>query len=158
MAANLKEDIFMSIKSNHMANIKSGSKNHEYRKYKLPSSVRRIWFYTTAPTSAVCYIAEVSHAKEPGEVPEDHGIGNAEFNAGKKVSKYGYEILRLWKLREPIRLAKAKALGYMKGPPQKYCWVKQEVLEHYKVEDQHLLLKGTPREATPEVTRKTSPS
>ncbi|KAG9257377.1 uncharacterized protein F5Z01DRAFT_384352 [Emericellopsis atlantica] len=78
-----KHDIFMSIKPAHMENIASGLKNHEYRKYKLPDEVRRIWFYTTAPTSAVCYIAEVSCAKEPGEVPENGGIGNADFNADR---------------------------------------------------------------------------
>lgn len=88
-------DIFMSIKPEHISNIAICAKNHEYRRYLLPSSVRRIWFYTTAPISRIEYVARISHGKLPGEVPEDGGIGNEDFNAGKKVSKYGYEILDL---------------------------------------------------------------
>lgn len=44
-------DIFMSIKPEHMHNIATGVKNHEYRRYLLPSSVRRIWFYKSSPVS-----------------------------------------------------------------------------------------------------------
>ncbi|KAJ5318635.1 hypothetical protein N7476_005055 [Penicillium atrosanguineum] len=77
-------DIFMSIKPEHMRNIASGAKNHEYRGYLLPSSVRRIWFYTTAPVKRLEYVARISAGKPPGTVPNDGGIGNADFNDGKK--------------------------------------------------------------------------
>ncbi|GFF41869.1 hypothetical protein IFM46972_06685 [Aspergillus udagawae] len=117
-----KEDILMSIKPEHMSNIAAGRKNHEYRGYLLPSSVRRLWLYTTAPISRIEYVARISRGKTRGEVAEDGGIGNADFNAGRKVSKYAYEILELWKLREPISLASAISSGFLKGPPQKYCW------------------------------------
>ncbi|KAI9765424.1 MAG: hypothetical protein M1840_007382 [Geoglossum simile] len=124
-------DIFMSIKPEHISNIASRLKNHEYRKYRLPSSVRHIWFYTSAPISSLRYIAHISTAKIPGQVPEDGGLGNEDFNSGEKVSKFGYEILALWQLEEPITLQKAKVRGYLKGPPQKYCWVPQTVIEAF---------------------------
>ncbi|KAL4877119.1 hypothetical protein BJY04DRAFT_198990 [Aspergillus karnatakaensis] len=124
-----KHDILMSIKPEHMTNIANRTKNHEYRRYLLPSTVQRIWFYTTAPLSRLEYVARVSRGKTRGEVPEDGGLGNAEFNAGMKVSKYAYEILELWKLREVITLKGAIERGYLKGAPQKYCWAPIELLQ-----------------------------
>jgi predicted transcriptional regulator len=128
-----KEDILMSIKPEHMSNIAAGRKNHEYRGYLLPSSVRRLWLYTTAPLSRIEYVARISRGKTRGEVAEDGGIGNADFNAGRKVSKYAYEIQELWKLREPISLASAISSGFLKGPPQKYCWAPVALLANYSL-------------------------
>ncbi|KAI9856066.1 MAG: hypothetical protein M1813_009286 [Trichoglossum hirsutum] len=124
-------DIFMSIKPEHISNIAARLKNHEYRSYRLPSSVRHIWFYTSAPVSSLHYIARISSAKVPGQVPEDGGLGNEDFNAGEKVSKFGYEVLALWELEQPISLQQAKARGYLKGPPQKYCWVPQSFIRTF---------------------------
>ena len=122
-----RADIFMSIKPEHIAHIASGAKNHEFRRYLLPSSIRHIWFYTTAPISTIQYVARISHGKAPGTVPEDGGLGNADFNAGKKQSTFGYEILALWELAHPITLQQAKARGISKGPPQKYTFVSKQV-------------------------------
>jgi predicted transcriptional regulator len=127
----------MSIKPEHMDNIAARHKNHEYRRYLLPPSVRHIWFYTSAPFSAIHYVACISNGKVPGQVPEDGGIGNEDFNAGKKLSKYGYEIQELWKLEQPISLQQAKLRGYLKGPPQKYCYVPQVLLESCPLEKQN---------------------
>ncbi|KAL2841160.1 hypothetical protein BJY01DRAFT_257158 [Aspergillus pseudoustus] len=135
-----KEDILMSIKPEHMRNIAAGTKNHEYRRYLLPSSVRRIWLYTTAPASRIEYVARISRGKTPGQVVEDGGLGNEDFNAGRKVSKFAYEILELWRLREPISLKEAVEKGFLKGAPQKYCWAPVALLEGYPLARQDLLL------------------
>ncbi|KAJ5872663.1 uncharacterized protein N7529_005016 [Penicillium soppii] len=127
-------DIFMSIKPEHMRNIASRSKNHEYRSYLLPSNIQRIWFYTSSPVQCIEYVAHISQGKRPGDVPEDGGIGNIEFNESLKLSGYGYEILSLWKINEPISLKKAIEEGFLKGPPQKYCWVCLEFLEKYPLD------------------------
>ncbi|KAJ5948171.1 hypothetical protein N7466_001186 [Penicillium verhagenii] len=134
-----KSDIFMSIKPEHMGNIASGAKNHEYRGYLLPSRIRRIWFYTTAPVKRLEYVARISTGKLPGEVPEDGGLGNADFNAGKKKSKYGYEIISLWVLKEPISLEKAISTTILKGAPQKYCWVPTSLIRSRPLDKQHQL-------------------
>lgn len=138
-----RTDIFMSIKPEHINNIATCAKNHEYRRYILPSSVRRIWFYTTAPFSRVEYVARISRCKIPGEVPEDGGIGNEDFNAGRKLSEYGYEILDLWKLKQPINLKLAISKGYMKGPPQKYCWVPLSLLESCPLDRQDHIISAS---------------
>ena len=131
-----RANIFMSIKPEHMANIASGVKNHEYRRYLLPSSIRYIWFYTTAPVSAIQYVARISRGKTQGQVPEDGGLGNADFNAGKKQSKFGYEILALWHLGQSITLRQAMQRGFLKGPPQKYTFVSELVRTEWPLEDQ----------------------
>jgi hypothetical protein len=93
----------MSIKPTHMTNIALGTKNHEYRRYLLPSSVQRLWLYTTAPVSRIEYVAGISRGKTRGQVVEDGGLGNADFNAGRKASSYAYEILDLWRCASRFR-------------------------------------------------------
>lgn len=130
----------MSIKPEHIHNISTGAKNHEYRKYLLPSSVKRIWFYTSTTVAAFQFVALISPGKRPGEVAEDGGIGNADFNAGRKVSKFGYEIRKLWQLRSPITLATARKRAYIKAPPQKYSWAPPNLLADYPLEKQLCVL------------------
>jgi predicted transcriptional regulator len=139
-------DIFMSIKPEHINNIAAGTKNHEYRRYLLSSSIRRIWFYTTAPVSQIQYVASISRGKVAGEVPEDGGIGNADFNAGKKESKYAYEIRELWRLKEPLSLKFAISKGFLNGPPQKYCWVSLAFLKSYPLDTQDRIISKPPEE------------
>lgn len=129
-------NIFMSIKPEHMSAIASGAKNHEYRRYLLPSAISYIWFYTSAPVSAIQYVARISRGKAPGEVPEDGGLGNADFNAGKKRSRFGYEILALWRLGRPITLRQAVERGFLKGAPQKYTFVSEQVCGEWELAKQ----------------------
>lgn len=138
--AKPSSDIFMSTKPEQMSNIASGVKNHEYRGYILPSSVRRIWFYTTTPVKRLEYIGHISPGNIPGQVAEDGGIGNADFNAGRNQSKYGYEILQLWRLWQPISLEQAITTGILRSAPQKYCWVSCRVLQSHSLDRQDLLI------------------
>ncbi|KAJ2901287.1 uncharacterized protein MKZ38_001996 [Zalerion maritima] len=126
-----REDIFISIHPEHVQSIAARTKNHEYRNYLLPSTISRLWVYTTAPVSSVEFIAEISTGKTPGQFPEDGGIGNSDFNRGTDLLGYGYEILSLWRLKQPITLSQLQAKKYLKGPPQKYCYVKRKVRDDY---------------------------
>ena len=81
-------------------------------------------------------MARISRGKAPGEVPEDGGLGNVDFNAGRKDSKFGYEILALWKLGCPITLCQATSKGFLKGAPQKYTFVSKQVCTEWKLENQ----------------------
>ncbi|KAA8895429.1 hypothetical protein FN846DRAFT_785098 [Sphaerosporella brunnea] len=134
--AGSKTDILMSIRPLHMGNIASRRKTHEFRIYLLPPSVKRIWFYTSAPVQKLLYVAEISEGKKPGEIAaSDAGLGNKEFNEGKKkAGVYGYEILKLWEVGKGTKgkgftLQKMKDEGWVKGPPQKYQWVKADMLQ-----------------------------
>ena len=126
----------MSIKFEHIFNIVSRRKYHEHRIYLLSSSVRHIWFYITDPLSFIRYVARILNGKVSDQVSEDDGIGNEDFNAGRKVPKYVYEILEPWELKRSISLQQSKAKGFLKVPPQQYCWVPQTVIEAHSLREQ----------------------
>jgi predicted transcriptional regulator len=140
MSPATRSDIIISIKPNHMQNIALRLKTHEFRNYFIPPSVKRMWFYTTAPEQRIRYVAVVGTGKRPGKISlEDTGLGNEDFNAGKKESKYGYEILHLYELREPLSLQDLIARRYAKSAPRKYCWVSDEMLNAIEIEKQKKL-------------------
>ncbi|KAA8900250.1 hypothetical protein FN846DRAFT_781877 [Sphaerosporella brunnea] len=126
-------DVLMPIQPLHMGRIAARQKTHEFRGYLLPRGVKRIWFYTTAPAQKLRYVADIGNGKKPGEIATtDTGLGNKEFNEGKKkAGTYGYEILKLWEVGKGTNgftLERLKEEGWIKGPPQKYQYVKAEML------------------------------
>lgn len=66
-------DVILRLKENPMENVVKGTKNHEYPKYLLPQTVKRVWFYTLALVSAFEYVAQTSHRRKPSEVTENRG-------------------------------------------------------------------------------------
>lgn len=136
--SSTKADIFMSIRPEPMGHISSRAKTHEFRRYLLPASVRHIWFYTTAPHQRLQFVAEIGAAKTPGEIDAaDAGIGNDEFNSGG--SGYAYEVLHLYELGGGLSLVGLKEKEFAKGPPQKYQFVKQEMLDYFELDKQKKL-------------------
>ncbi|KAK1589769.1 uncharacterized protein LY79DRAFT_556272 [Colletotrichum navitas] len=123
-----RTDIFISIHPEHMEEIVSGRKNHEFRNYKIPHTVSRMWLYITQPVAELKYMACFSDAKSPGEIDED-GIGNAEFNQ-KKGSKFAYHLYKLYELNDPMSLQYMMDRDYLHGPPQKYTYVPPAVVGH----------------------------
>jgi hypothetical protein len=123
-----KTDILMSIRPIHMERISTRKKTREFRSYLLPASVTIIWFYTSAPVQKLRYVADISAGKKPGEIAaNDTGIGNQEFNDGKKrEGMYAYEILKLWEVRmesKGITLRKLKEEGWMAQGPTAEVYV-----------------------------------
>ncbi|ATY62007.1 hypothetical protein A9K55_007100 [Cordyceps militaris] len=121
----VESDVLMSILPVHLNNIATRQKNHEYRKYRLQDGVERLWFYETRGTredpgrGAITHIATIPPTirHTPGSVPEEpHGIGNADFNAGLKKSKYGYPILELYELVTPLTLDEMKKSWGLTAP------------------------------------------
>ncbi|KAI1816710.1 hypothetical protein GGS20DRAFT_173167 [Poronia punctata] len=115
-------DVLLAIKSVHLKNIASRRKNHEYRKYRLRDGVERLWLYETAEDGGKASITHVAvipsdERRTPGTVPtEPFGIGNDDFNAGLKQSKYGYPILELYELVKPVSLGEMKTKWGMSAP------------------------------------------
>jgi hypothetical protein len=119
-------DLILSIHPQHVANIVTRVKNHEFRNYLLPVSVKRLWIYETSPASSIRYVATISHGKRPGEIRDPKGLRNDEFDRGDLEGrvKYAYEILKLEELPKPYSLTTLKSNGWLGGAPQKYCFVK----------------------------------
>jgi hypothetical protein len=108
-------DIFISISPKAVNDIARGMKTHVHRNYPLPSTVRRIWFYTTGPMQMIEYVVCISH-DDAGSTHDKH-------------STYRYQIQQVWMLRRVIGLREAVARGLFKAAPRKYCWATKEFLE-----------------------------
>ncbi|KAI8965065.1 hypothetical protein F5Y11DRAFT_313784 [Daldinia sp. FL1419] len=125
---NNRSDIIMSLHPEPLAKIINGTKNHEFRVWKMPRTVNRVWIYSTKPLSELKYMCMLSPPKVPGEIEDDKGVGNVEFNQGKTVSKYAYEILQVYELNDPVSLEEMKKKGWVNAAPQKYVWVPPAVV------------------------------
>ncbi|KAI5477558.1 hypothetical protein MNV49_006146 [Pseudohyphozyma bogoriensis] len=137
LAANtekLETDVLLCIKPEFMDLIASRKKNHEFRKYRLKETVERLWFYQTAPVSAITHVCTCSRAKVPGEVIESSGVGNDDFDAGKKVSKFGYEVKELWKLEESLGVGEMRNKYGLK-PPQGRMYLPRTVFEGEQIQE-----------------------
>lgn len=74
---------------------------------------------------------------EPGFVPtEPFGIGNEDFNVGLKESKYGYPILELYELANPVTLNEMKTRWGMGGAPMGWQYVASDLWEDRWGEDE----------------------
>ncbi|KAI9645085.1 hypothetical protein NHQ30_005819 [Ciborinia camelliae] len=121
-------DIFISIYPTNVENIISRKKNHEFRSYNFPATVRRIWIYQTKPISTLTHMAVISEPKSPGEITNLEGLGNIEFNSGETRSKIAYEILELYALANPMTFEELKSRQWFRAAPQKYARVPPAVL------------------------------
>ncbi|TAQ87499.1 hypothetical protein B7494_g4173 [Chlorociboria aeruginascens] len=125
----IDSDIFISIHPQHVANIVNRTKDHEFRAYRLPPTVVRIWIYETKPVMTLKYMAAISSAKRPGEVLNEQGLGSAEFNAKPSDTPHNaYEILALYELADPLSLSELLEKRWFKAAPQKYTKVPPAVL------------------------------
>jgi hypothetical protein len=62
--------------------------------------------------------------RTPGTVPtEPFGIGNEDFNAGHKESKYGYPVLELYELVHPVTLEEMKSRWGLGGAPMGWRYI-----------------------------------
>ncbi|KAK7967131.1 uncharacterized protein PG986_001408 [Apiospora aurea] len=117
-----RSDIIVSIYGEHVKRMVERTKTHEFRSWKMPESVHRVWVYITKPASELRYMFLMGPPKTRGEIDDD-GIGNAEFNAGKKKAvTYAYEALQIYELNNPVSLETMKQYGWPTAP-QKYAYV-----------------------------------
>ena len=74
-----------------------------------------------------------SHPKTPGQVCDPNGVGNDDFDNGKKVSKFGYPVLGLYKLKTPLNKEAMKAYGV--SPPQGCVYAPKKMVDENSLED-----------------------
>ncbi|KAF9037894.1 hypothetical protein BDZ89DRAFT_1100482 [Hymenopellis radicata] len=134
VVAKSNSDVLLCIKPEFATLIREGKKNHEYRKYKLRDTVQRLWLYETAPVSAIRYVMQTARPKVPGEVNDPTGVGNDDFDAGKKQSKYGYPVRALWELKKPIKMNDMRT-RFKINPPQGFMFVPEQMVQEEKLED-----------------------
>ncbi|KAK7414468.1 hypothetical protein QQX98_006654 [Neonectria punicea] len=106
--SNSSTDVILPMRDPYMDQIIDGTKNYEFRKYCLKPGVKRIWFYRTAPHSALTHICEIlpARSRNPGDAPlEENGLGNSEYNNRHKDwdgYDFAYKISSVYELRKPF--------------------------------------------------------
>lgn len=118
-----RSDIIISIHPEQIRKIVNGTKDHEFRNFKIPHTVTRFWMYATRPACELQYMAVVAAGfRQPGDIDGDSGIGNAEFNAGRLVSRYAYKLVQVYQLNNPVSLGMMQKNGWA-GPPRRYDYL-----------------------------------
>lgn len=133
-----RSDIILPMTDDYMQQIVRREKNHEFRRYLIPNSVERIWFYLNAPLSHIAYVCEIDPARtrNPGEKPlVEDGLGNKEFNERHKDWEqydFAYRIRSVYRLVKPIKLATLKETYGVKGAPRGLVYTPKALLYDVK--------------------------
>ena len=131
----------------YMQQIVQREKNYEFRRYLIPNSVERIWFYINAPLSHIAYVCEIDPARtrNPGDRPlVEDGLGNKEFNERHKDwdrYDFAYRIRSVRRFVKPINLASLKAIYGVKGAPRGLVYTPNALLCDVKWSAQELIWK-----------------
>ncbi|KAK4209779.1 hypothetical protein QBC37DRAFT_429828 [Rhypophila decipiens] len=116
-----RSDILISIHPEPLKEIVAGTKDHEFRSYKLPEETTRLWIYTTRPVGEVRYMARIGPPRKQGEPNSQSGLGNAEFNNGEMgANMHAYELIQVYELNNPVPQAEMKEHGMGDKAPQRY--------------------------------------
>ncbi|KAL8826415.1 MAG: hypothetical protein Q9170_007410 [Blastenia crenularia] len=128
-------DVVLPMQDPYMSQIISGTKNYEFRKYRLKPGVKRIWFYRTAPHSALSHICGIlpARTRNPGDNPlDENGLGNAEFNNRHRDwigYDFAYKIISVYELPKVIPLAEMRATYGFKAAPRGLVYLPQPMGE-----------------------------
>jgi len=74
-----------------------------------------------------------SKPKTPGQVCDPNGIGNDDFDNGKKESKFGYPVLGLYKLKTPLKAEEMRIYGI--STPQGPVYAPKKMVDELPLED-----------------------
>lgn len=111
-----RTDLAVTLWPNVAEQIVEGTRVYHFRETELPAETSRIWLYVTSPSSELRYMATIGPGQKPGEIKDDGGVGNAEFNKGKS-GKFAYELTQVYQLNNPISWKDIKKEGWFKAPP-----------------------------------------
>lgn len=149
-----KTDIILALShtptEDYMAQMVARTKTHEFRKLRYPDTVRRMWFYETAPVSAITHVCEfvLGSARPAASEPTTAwhlptgGIGNAEFNSYHldwEGYNFAYEIKSCTRLRVPVTLATLKEEYGFKSAPRGMAYVPSQLKADVQLDEQERL-------------------
>ncbi|EWZ29743.1 uncharacterized protein FOBCDRAFT_280659 [Fusarium oxysporum Fo47] len=144
-----RTDMILAMNDPYMQQIIDGTKTYEFRKYNM-AGIQRIWFYRTAPHSAITHICPVNEAvtRNPDDqpLPED-GLGNKEYNQKDPDYDgydYAYRINAVYEVNaeggQGITWAMMRDEHGMKIAPRGRVRVPESMIAQYSLEGQNKVL------------------
>lgn len=149
----MRTDIVLPMNQPYMGQIVSGLKTFEFRKYRIPQNIKRVWFYVTAPESRISHICEIDvpRTRNAGDAPLPLiGLGNKEYNDRHpdwNGYDYAYEIKSVYELAVPLELKVMKEKYGWKGAPRGLVYVSPELAKTFPLEEQ---IKVLPKDSSSE--------
>jgi predicted transcriptional regulator len=144
-----RSDMILAMNDPYMQQIIDGTKTYEFRKYNM-AGIQRIWFYRTAPHSAITHICRVNQAvtRNNGDEPlTEDGLGNKEYNEKDPDYEgydYAYRINEVYEINAEggngITWAMMKDEHGMKIPPRGRVTVPESMIAKYHLKDQKKIL------------------
>jgi len=117
-------DVFVSMPPQTLTSILSRTRTHETRNWALPPGVVRLWIYETKPVCALKYMCSIGPALRPGQITDETGLGNREFNKKSERGNWrAYEIMAIYELLDPMELAVLLQREWFKQPPRTFSRV-----------------------------------
>ena len=74
------------------------------------------------------HVMVTSRPKIPGQVCDPSGVGNDDFDLGLKKSKFGYPVLGLYRLKDPLKPEAMKKLEI--APPQGLVYAPKSLVDN----------------------------
>ena len=74
------------------------------------------------------HVMVTSRPKIPGQVRDPSGVGNDDFDRGLKQSKFGYPVLGLYRLQNPLKPAAMKKFEI--SPPQGLVYAPKSLVDN----------------------------
>lgn len=137
-------DVILPMQDPYMKQIIDGTKNYEFRRYRL-SEVKRIWFYRTAPHSSITHVCETlpARTRNPGDAPlPEDGLGNVEFNTRHQDwagYDFAYKMVTVRELRKPITLNEMKEKHGFKLAPRGFVYLPKSISDCHDWKEQKLV-------------------
>ncbi|KLU87930.1 hypothetical protein MAPG_06920 [Magnaporthiopsis poae ATCC 64411] len=121
--ASEKSDVVVTMHPSRVKEVVDGMRNHDFRTTRFPRSVVRLWIYVGRPAQELRYMATLGPARTKGQIDPNTGLGNAEFNDGKRmaggVAKFAYELVQVYELSNPVSLDRMRENGWTEGQDER---------------------------------------
>jgi len=144
-----RSDMILAMNDPYMQQIIDGVKTYEFRKYNM-AGIQRIWFYRTAPHSAITHICPVNEAvtRNPGNQPlPEYGLENKEYNekdADYEGYDFAYRINAVYEINaeggQGITWSMMRDEHGMNIAPRGRVRVPESMIEQYRLENQKKVL------------------
>ncbi|KAI3604553.1 hypothetical protein WG66_008484 [Moniliophthora roreri] len=122
-------DVIVPMTLDYMDQLITRQKPYECRRYRISPSVKRIWFYLTAPHSCIAYICEIDPITARNDSPS------------MEETSFSYTLKSVWRIWKSLGLREMKKNYGLKVAPRGLMYVPTCILDAVPWREQQCLWK-----------------